>query len=437
MSETNPKIAYLTSGAANMFCGSCLHDNTLARALTAMGAETTLIPTYTPIRTDEEDVSVDQVFFGGVNVYLQQKFFLFRYIPRFIDRFLDVPWLIRKVSSKGMEIKPKQLGALTVSMLRGKNGHQRKEVKRLCGWLRKSLKPDVVVLSNLLIGGCAPSIRTDLNIPVFATLQGDDIFLDDLVEPYRSQALSEMRSLVKSIDGFLVNSDYYGNLMSEMLEIPKEKIHVVPLGIDTTDFETIERSGEQRDSRRVGYLARLSKEKGLHVLVDAFIQLKKRTSFEDVHLDIAGWRGSTNIEFANEQLQKLRDAGLESCFTDHGTISREQKLEMLSGIDLMCVPTVYREPKGLFVLESLAAGFPVVVPDHGAFPELLGEVGGGEFVPPNDADALCDTLAALLDSHERLAELGSQGRANVIARRNMQAMASRTLEVVSITPSVG
>ena len=293
MSETNPKIAYLTSGAANMFCGSCLHDNTLARALTAMGAETTLIPTYTPIRTDEEDVSVDQVFFGGVNVYLQQKFFLFRYIPRFIDRFLDVPWLIRKVSSKGMEIKPKQLGALTVSMLRGKNGHQRKEVKRLCGWLRKSLKPDVVVLSNLLIGGCAPSIRTDLNIPVFATLQGDDIFLDDLVEPYRSQALSEMRSLVKSIDGFLVNSDYYGNLMSEMLEIPKEKIHVVPLGIDTTDFETIERSGEQRDSRRVGYLARLSKEKGLHVLVDAFIQLKKRTGFEDVHLDIAGWRGST------------------------------------------------------------------------------------------------------------------------------------------------
>tara|TARA_A100001037_G_scaffold49908_1_gene41949 strand:- start:3159 stop:4127 length:969 start_codon:yes stop_codon:yes gene_type:complete len=322
-------------------------------------------------------------------------------------------------------------------MLRGKNGHQRKEVKRLCGWLRKSLKPDVVVLSNLLIGGCAPSICTDLNIPVFATLQGDDIFLDDLVEPYRSQALSEMRSLVKSIDGFLVNSDYYGNLMSEMLEIPKEKIHVVPLGIDTTDFETIERSGEQRDSRRVGYLARLSKEKGLHVLVDAFIQLKKRTSFEDVHLDIAGWRGSTNIEFANEQLQKLRDAGLESCFTDHGTISREQKLEMLNGIDLMCVPTVYREPKGLFVLESLAAGVPVVVPDHGAFPEVLGEVGGGEFVPPNDADALCDTLAALLDSHERLAELGSQGRANVIARRNMQAMASRTLEVVSITPSVG
>ena len=101
MSETNPKIAYLTSGAANMFCGSCLHDNTLARALTAMGAETTLIPTYTPIRTDEEDVSVDQVFFGGVNVYLQQKFFLFKRCSKIVvsTKFLTCNSLLRDTFS--------------------------------------------------------------------------------------------------------------------------------------------------------------------------------------------------------------------------------------------------------------------------------------------------------------------------------------------------
>lgn len=431
MSEIDLKIAYLTSGAANMYCGSCLHDNTLARALTNAGADTTLIPTYTPIRTDEEDVSVDQVFFGGVNVYLQQKVFLFRYIPRFLDRFLDVPWLIRKVSSRGMEIKPRHLGALTVSMLRGKDGHQRKEVKRLCSWLRKTLKPDVVILSNLLIGGCAPSIQSELGIPVYATLQGDDIFLDDLIEPYRSQAIAEMKKLTKSISGFLVNSNYYAALMSELLEIPRDKIHVVPLGVDTSDFERITRSEGDGVTRTIGYLARLSKEKGLHILIDAFIRLKARSGYEDVKLKIAGWRGSTNIEFANQQIQKVHDAGLTDSFTDLGTISRDEKLAMLGSIDLMCVPTEYREPKGLFVLESLAAGVPVVVPDHGAFPELLSDVGGGKLVVPNNAEALCEELALLLDSPSDLSQLGASGRANVLARRNMEIMAGQTLEVVS------
>ena len=64
------KIAYITAGAAGMYCGSCLHDNTLAAALMAKGHEVALIPTYTPTRTDEEDVSIDRVFYGAVNVFL-------------------------------------------------------------------------------------------------------------------------------------------------------------------------------------------------------------------------------------------------------------------------------------------------------------------------------------------------------------------------------
>ena len=67
------KIAYITAGAAGMYCGSCLHDNTLAAALMAKGHEVALIPTYTPTRTDEEDVSIDRVFYGAVNVFLETK----------------------------------------------------------------------------------------------------------------------------------------------------------------------------------------------------------------------------------------------------------------------------------------------------------------------------------------------------------------------------
>src|SRR5205085_7765929 len=75
------KIAYLTAGAAGMICGSCLHDNTLARALLTLGNDVQLIPLYTPIRTDEENVSAGRIYYGGINMYLQQRWPLFRWLP--------------------------------------------------------------------------------------------------------------------------------------------------------------------------------------------------------------------------------------------------------------------------------------------------------------------------------------------------------------------
>src|SRR5262245_45781669 len=82
--RTMPKIAFITAGGAGMFCGSCMRDNTLAAQLIKLGSDIVLIPTYTPIRTDEANVSIEQVFFGGINVYLQQKWSLFRFVPRFL-----------------------------------------------------------------------------------------------------------------------------------------------------------------------------------------------------------------------------------------------------------------------------------------------------------------------------------------------------------------
>ncbi|MCZ6539665.1 MAG: glycosyltransferase family 1 protein, partial [Chloroflexi bacterium] len=51
------KVAYLTAGAGGMYCGSCMRDNTLAAALLRSGRDVVLIPIYSPIRTDEADVS--------------------------------------------------------------------------------------------------------------------------------------------------------------------------------------------------------------------------------------------------------------------------------------------------------------------------------------------------------------------------------------------
>ncbi|MGB6041935.1 MAG: glycosyltransferase family 1 protein, partial [Pirellulales bacterium] len=140
MAESPLNIVYLTPGAGGMFCGSCLSDNMLARAATQLGHSVCLVPLYTPIRTDEPDQSIDQLFFGGVNVYLQQKFPAFRFLPRAIDRVLDRPALVSKLAGSSISVDAAQLGELTLSMVRGEHGNQRKEVRRLVDWLAQQSK---------------------------------------------------------------------------------------------------------------------------------------------------------------------------------------------------------------------------------------------------------------------------------------------------------
>src|SRR5262249_25396902 len=184
------RIAYITAGAAGMYCGSCMHDNTLVVALRRLGHDALLIPTYTPIRTDEPDVSQPRVFFGGINVFLQQKLSLFRHTPRFFDRLLDAPGLLRWAGRFAGKTRAEELGGLTVSMLKGERGHQRKEVLQIAEWLAEEGRPDIIVLSNVLISGMIHEIGRRINAPVLCTLQGDDIFLESLPEADREQALN-------------------------------------------------------------------------------------------------------------------------------------------------------------------------------------------------------------------------------------------------------
>jgi len=407
-----------------------MHDNTLAASLGRLGVDLQLIPTYTPIRTDEDDVSVDRVFFGGVNVFLQQRFSLFRYLPSWLDRILDRPRFLRWVTSRAIEIDPKELGGLTVSMLKGKHGFQRKEVRRLCKWLASSVKPDLVVLTNILIGGCIPEIKRRLNVPVLVTLQGDDIFLDQLVEPFKSRAFEEIRRLVDRVDGFVVNSRYYGDFAKRYFDVPADKLEIVPLGIDVRDYQraTPKQSGLTWQPT-IGYLARLAPEKGLHVLVDAFIELHKMPGMADARLRIAGWLGEQNREYAEAQFDKLRSAGLDGAFRYAGSVNRDEKIKLLESLDAFSVPTTYPEPKGLYVLEALAAGVPVVQPDHGAFPELIGATGGGLLTTPNDPVALAKSLCGALADRERLLQFAIEGRAAVHERFNADAMGRNMLKV--------
>ena len=411
-----------------MFCGSCLHDNALAKSLMRLGHDVILLPTYTPILTDETSVSSNQLFFGGLNVYLQQISPVFRWIPKWMDQFLSSPKLVNWVASRAMGTSAKQLGALTVSMLQGSHGRQRKEVSRLCDWL-VTQKPDVAIFSNLLIAGSIGEIKARIGCPVVVMLQGDDIFFESLTEPYRSEAMVLLRQLAQQVDLFIVHSKNYGERMQQLLGFPRERWQVNPLSIETADY--IDRARAVPTSERpptVGYLARLAPEKGLHQLVDAFIELRKQ--IPNAQLLIAGWLGKQHEAYWQEQQEKLRAAGLAEAFKYLGSVDRQGKLDFLDSIDVLCVPTTYQEPKGLFVLESLAAGVPVVQPNHGAFPELIERLGGGYLFSAGELNALVERLKIVLSDLPMARELGSRGRAAVLEHATTDKAAARLVEML-------
>jgi glycosyltransferase involved in cell wall biosynthesis len=425
------RIVYLTAGAAGMICGSCLHDNTLARELIKLGHDVQLIPLYTPLRTDEPSVAQKRVFFGGINMYLQQRTRFFRALPKWLDRWLDRPWLITWASGRSVRIDPSEVADLTLSILRGTHGFQRKEVERLVDGLLADGRPDVVVFSNMLTAGCVPEIKRRLGVPVVVTLQGDDIFLRGLPAGHRAEALTLIGELGESIDAFIANSRFYADAMAAYMGLPRERIEIVPLGVQVEDFSADQRASE-RASRppTIGYLARLAPEKGLHLLADAFIRLRAMPGMDDARLKIAGWLGGQNRPYFEKVMASLRAAGLGEAVEHVGEIDRAGKVEFLRSLDVLSVPTTYEEPKGLFVLEALASGVPVVVPEHGAFPEMLGETGGGLLHRPTDAGHLAERLHELLRSHELRQQLAKSGREQVRAKRNANVMAERTLEVL-------
>ena len=421
------KIAYIAAGAAGMYCGSCLHDNTLAAAMQRRGHDVALIPTYTPIRTDEDDVSIDQVFYGAINVYLEQKSSLFRHTPWLFDKLLGSPALLDWVGRRGASTDARDLGALTLSVAMGEEGNQAKELEKLVTWLRDEYRPDLVHLTNSMFVGLARRIRRELAVPVVCSVQGEDLFLEGLAEPYASRVVAAITERTRDIDAFVAPSRYYARHMERYLGDVSGKMHVVPLGLK------LDGHGEPAPAAHrpfiVGYLARICPEKGLHLLVDAFRRLADRAGRDQVRLRIAGWMGERDRGYLEGIQEQIRDWGLDGIVDVLGEVDRERKIEFLQVSHVLSVPTVYQEPKGLFALEAMANGIPVVLPRHGSFPEMLDATGGGLLFEPGSVEGLADALFRLMENAGEREALGRAGRQAVWRDYGEDVMAERTLQL--------
>ena len=419
------KVLYLTAGAAGMYCGSCLLDNALATELMARGHDVILQPLYTPTLTDERNVSQSRVFFGGISVYLEQHIPFFRRTPWFLDRLWDSGRVIQLFAGRGISPNPEDLGALTVSMLKGEDGHQRKELDKLMHWLKRESPPDLVHFQNSLLIGLAKPIRRMLNRPICITLQGEDYFLERLADNCRTEALELMRAGVSSVDAFVVYSDFYASLMSDLLQIPRSKMHVVPMGVNLSAFEP--RRERNEGPHRVGYFARVAPEKGLHLLCEAYRVLRQELQLPSMQLEVAGYLAREHQGYLRQIEKGMTSWGLQDELRYHGVLDRARKVQFLQQLDVFSVPVVFDDPKGLPVLEAMACGVPVVQPRRGGFPEIQARTGGGILFEPGDVQGLASAIRSVLLDEELARSLKRNGLEGVRRHYSVARMADSTM----------
>ena len=408
------RIVHLTPGTGSFYCGTCLRDRTLVRALQARGHDVSMVPMYLPsYPEDGRPREEGPIRMGAVNMYLQEKLPACRLLPSALTDLLDAPGLLRWVSKRaGGATDPAFLGRMTRSMLEGEEGRLGALVKKLAAELAEEGPYDAILLSNALLAGVARPLRESTGAAVVCTLQGESPYLDALPEPHRSAAWKTLAERAADVDGFIAVSRCYADQMIERLDLDPDKVTVILNGMDVEQYPA-RTPAELPSPPTLGFLARMCADKGLPLLVDAFLALHERGRVPDLVLKIAGVELEEDRPLVAALRQKLDAAGLSARVTFHPNVERDAKWEFLRSLSVLSVPATADESFGLYLLEAMAAGVPVVQPNHAAFPEILAATGGGLLCAPDDPLALATSIEHLLLDPDEAQALGEHGRTAV------------------------
>lgn len=430
------KIVLLTPGTGSYHCGVCMRDNALARELHRQGHDALMLPMYLPLTLDEDAASPDTpIFFGGVSTYLREKVPWLRHMPRWLDRLLSSRALLRLVAGKAAaRTGGPDVAKLTLSMLRGEQGNQAAEIEELIAWLREHARPDAIWLSTALQAGMARRLKAELKVPILGFLQGEDAFIDGLGAPWSEQVWTLLGERMRDADRWIAPSQYFGELMAKRsgwtAADREQQLQIVPNGISLEGYS----AAPARPGQTIGYLARFIPGKGLGLLIEAFIALKKRGRFPQVKLRCAGSMTEGDARYVETLKVRLREAGCEQDVEWHPNVSREEKIAFLEGLTLFSVPATYGEAFGMYVIEALAAGVPAILPDSAAFPEIIENTGGGTLfklgaTEADHAQRLADALETLLGDPEKARALGESGRAAVQREYTISRLAERLVAI--------
>jgi glycosyltransferase involved in cell wall biosynthesis len=420
-------IQILPGSGDNFYCENCVRDNATVRALKKAGEEVVTVPMYLPQVIERVDAIVNApVFYGGINSYLQQVSGFFRWTPRWIDRFFDTQFMLRFAAKRAGSVRARNLGELTLSVMKGQDGKQVKELDRLLKWLESVERPDLVHLSTPLLMGIGQAIKKHLGIPIVCTMQDEDVWIDAMEEPWRTQCWETMARGGKDVAAFVAVSRYFGEVMAERLQIEPGKLHVVPIGIDPGEAPP---PGPPPEPPAIGYLARMAESMGLPILLDAFLRLKKTDRWKTLQLHLSGGKTGDDAPFLERFRAKIAGEGVTGDVKFFDEFDPKARKSFLSSLTILSVPSPQGVAFGTYILEAGARGVPVVLPKIGSYPEIVGATGGGVLYEPNNVETLTRVLDELLGDAARRAELGRKGRESVAASFTLDTMARKLIDV--------
>jgi glycosyltransferase involved in cell wall biosynthesis len=421
------KIAQIIPGSGGSFyCGNCMRDSKYLKAFKDLGHQVIKVPLYLPIFEDAHDLEEVPVFYGAVNLYLKQQFPLFRHLPSFVEHALDSKSVLNMAARKAGSTRAKGLEEMTISMLLGEDGGQKEELDKLIHWLANDARPDVVHLSNALLLGLARQIKQRLNIPVICSLQDEDVWVDAMSDQYRQKVWDLMSERGKDVDKFIAVSDFFAGEIHQRMAVPQSKMQTVHLGVDTSDYSP---KNITEKEPVIGYLSRMCEENGLAVLVDAFILLKKDPTYSSVKLKITGGKTGDDLQFIKEQKKKITQANLTNEVNWVEEFEGVERQKFFDSVRVVSVPVLHGEAFGLYQLEAMASGIPMVQPALGAFPEVMQISGGGMIYSPNKPEELAKALASLILNDEKLQQLSTAAIQGVNQHFDIHAQARKMMEV--------
>ncbi len=423
------KIVYLITGSGGSFyCGNCYRDMIYLRAIRKVpGTQASAIPLYLPPDESVKGNGIDpNVFFGAISLYIREKVPFLRNMPSFFDKILDSPPMLRMAARRAGTTRTEGMEDMTLNMISGEKAFPEKELTRLTEYLTKDVKPDIIHLSNALVIGLAKQIKNKIDVKIVCSLLNEDDWINEMAEPWQSQAWKLIAEEEKYVDAFITPSGYYRDFFISKTGISKNLVHVVPMGLDPGILLNVQKT---ENWPSIGYFCRVNSHNGFDKLVDAFILLRKHDRLPGLTLHVSGGYTGDDKPFISEQIKKVRAAGLEKSVRIYPEFLGNSKIDFFGNIDLMSVPVRKYDGYGLYLLEANAAGVPVIQPATGAFPEIIEKTGGGMIYPDDNVEGLAEEIEKLLNDREKLRSLASAGRENVLKKLSLDQMSLDLAEV--------
>ncbi len=422
------RILKIVPGSEGSFPGgNYLRDEALVAELRWAGHDVVLLPLCLPIAgATAESLATVPLFYGAARIYLEHRFAFIRRSPGWFKGLLDHPRMLRRAARRIDRTASDRIAGLVLSLLRGENGGQARELDALAEWIKNQTRPDVIHVSNALFLGLARRLRAVHRIPVVFSMQDEDIWINSLPGSWPKRIWSEMRARAPDVATFIAVSHFAATKIPGRLGVSPKIIRVVHPGLDLTAYPKVAPPAppvwgvvcDGRDKNR------------LDLFLRTLIAVRSRPGCETLKLHLALEPASSNarlIQALQRRISRIRE--LQGVVRIFPSISRPAEKQVF--LRSLTVLTTHNTAEPAFdglLIEAMACGVVLLLPDRGGNPEILAMAEGGILYDSARADALVEPLAELITNQSRHSILAHRGRHGVEHGFGLDRMARETVE---------